>query len=156
MLRCDRRTKGPPHLGGSGAPSVSTFRTLWVFSTSLSFSVGSVQESLFGERTQLGALVLQLAVVRVQAVCTDVVDDVVGQQVLDTEAPAERAAHLGGAGLVSDPLSHQEDVCAVPGEEVRLVHGPVRLLAPAAHTHQAEAACHLLHVLVAPQTRHAE
>lgn len=86
----------------------------------------------------------------------DVIDYGIWQQVLDAESASQGSPDLGGAGLVSNPLPHQEDVVAVPEEGVRLVHGPVGLKVAAADAHQAEAAHQLLHVLLPPQARHAE
>ena len=111
---------------------------------------------LLGQGSERRALVLALAGVGVEGVAADVVDDVVGQQVLGAEAPAQGAPHLRGAGLVVHPLAHQEHVAAVAPQRVRLVSGALRLQPAAAHAHEAVRAGQLLQVLRPPHARHAE
>lgn len=111
---------------------------------------------LFGQRPEHRVLVAPLAVLCVEVVLMDVVDHRVWKQVLDAEAPSQGPPHLGGTGLVPHPLPHQEDVPRVAREHVRLVHGSLGMKPPSADTDQAEAAGHLLHVLVQPQAGNFE
>lgn len=111
---------------------------------------------LFSERTQDCACIPPLAVLRVELVLVNVVYHRVREQVFHAPPSSQGAAHLGGAGVVPHPLPHQVDVPRVARQPVWLVHRSLGLKAPTAHADEAEAADHLLHVVVSPHARDLE
>lgn len=86
----------------------------------------------------------------------NVFDHRVWDQVFDAHPSSESPAHLGGAGLVPHPLPHQVDVPGVACERVRLVHRPLGLQRPPTDADEAEAADHLLHVVISPHAGNFE
>lgn len=86
----------------------------------------------------------------------NVFDHRVWDQVFDAHPSSESPAHLGGAGLVPHPLPHQVDVPGVACERVRLVHSPLGLQRPPTDADEAEAADHLLHVVISPHAGNFE